>query len=107
MDDLEIDVQSLRAELDQGRSLVLVDVRTPMEVELASLPGATVIPLQEFVARHRELSPDDEIVCFCHHGMRSFQAAMFLKQQGYARVRSLAGGLDAWSRLVDPSIPRY
>lgn len=85
---------------------VLVDVREPWEIEKASLPGITAIPMREIPARAGELDRGREIVAVCHHGGRSMQVAVFLEQQGF-KVNNLTGGMDAWSIQVDPKIPRY
>lgn len=90
---------------------LLLDVREPWEVATAALnhPAATTlnIPMQQVPARLGELDPQRPIVCVCHHGMRSAQVAMFLAHHGCTQVYNLTGGIDAWSTLVDPSVPRY
>jgi len=86
---------------------VLLDVREPWEFQTARLENSKHIPLREVPARFAELASDTEIVVICHHGGRSMQAALFLERQGYAGVHNLAGGIDAWSRQVDPAIPVY
>jgi rhodanese-related sulfurtransferase len=86
---------------------VVLDVREPWEVATAALPGSVHIPLREIPARSGELDPDAEIVCLCHHGARSTQAGMFLESRGFASVHNLQGGIDAWSRQVDPAVPTY
>jgi rhodanese-related sulfurtransferase len=65
------------------------------------------IPMRDVPARLAELNPDQPIACLCHHGMRSQQVANFLVQNGFDEVVNLQGGIDAWSREVDPSVPRY
>ena len=86
----------------------LLDVREPWEAQTASIPGSVLIPMGEIAARaHTELDPDAPLVVLCHHGARSLSVTMWLRQQGYEHAQSLAGGIDAWSRLVDPAIPRY
>ncbi len=87
----------------------LLDVRMSGEFALAALPGAKLIPLGELPARVDEINDwrTEEILVYCHHGMRSLQAAVFLRQQGYARVTNVAGGIDRWSLEVDPALPRY
>jgi len=104
---LQVDARELAAWLRDGRDLQLVDVRTPMEHRIASLDGATLIPIQELQRRVGELDPSRPTIAFCHYGPRSDSATMWLRGQGFARVLSLAGGLDAWSREIDPSLPRY
>jgi rhodanese-related sulfurtransferase len=87
---------------------LLLDVREPWEVETASLPGAKLIPMGEITSRaHTELDPDQSIVVICHHGARSLSVAMWLRNQGFERAQSLAGGIDRWSRTVDPAVPIY
>ena len=103
----EISAVELKQQLDSGRSLVLLDVREPEELMLARLPGALHIPMGEVPGRLHELDPDTEIVVVCHHGIRSASVAQFLAQRDFARVVNLAGGIDAWSAAVDPSVPRY
>ncbi|MBI4180008.1 molybdopterin-synthase adenylyltransferase MoeB [bacterium] len=87
--------------------LVLVDVREDGELSICRINGATHIPLGSIPDRFNQLRPDAEIVTFCHHGMRSMKAANFLKEQGYKNVKSMKGGIDAWSTEVDASVPRY
>ena len=85
---------------------LLLDVREPWEVEKASMAGITPIPMREIPGRAGELPTEREIVAICHHGGRSMQVAMFLEQQGF-KLHNLSGGMDAWSREIDPAIPRY
>jgi rhodanese-related sulfurtransferase len=87
---------------------LLLDVREPWEFATAAIPGATLIPMGEIPSRaHQELDPDQPIVVLCHHGARSLSVTMWLRRQGFDRVQSLAGGIDEWSRTIDPTIPRY
>jgi rhodanese-related sulfurtransferase len=86
---------------------VLLDVREPWEVQTAQIAGSLNIPLQQIPLRGLDLDPDAEIVCICHHGARSAQAGMFLESRGYGRILNLQGGIDAWSREVDTSVPLY
>ncbi|SDC68485.1 rhodanese-like domain-containing protein [Paraburkholderia lycopersici] len=88
-------------------SPVLLDVREPWEIETAKIAGSTSIPLREIPARSEELDDEAQIVCICHHGARSAQVAMFLESRGYSKVFNLQGGIDAWSRQVDPKVPTY
>ena len=87
----------------------LLDVRTPGEVQIASIPNAHVIPLQEIPYRYEEINSekDGPMIIHCHHGMRSMQAAMFLQTKGFSKLYNLTGGIDAWSQSIDPSIARY
>jgi rhodanese-related sulfurtransferase len=105
---MNITPTELKARLDRGEKFRLIDVREADEWALARLPRAELIPLTQFQERApRELEPEDEIILYCHHGMRSARAQGFLKAQGYENVLNLTGGIDAWSTQVDPSVPRY
>jgi rhodanese-related sulfurtransferase len=86
---------------------VLLDVREPDERTAASIDDALTIPMNEIPARIGELPKHQPIVVMCHGGMRSLRVAQFLKSKGFEQVFNLAGGIDAWSREVDPSITRY
>lgn len=90
---------------------LLLDVREPWEVALASLPLPAQqqlhVPMASLPARLAEIPRAQPIVCICHHGARSAQVVAFLLGRGYARVYNLAGGIEAWSTQVDPSVPRY
>ena len=87
---------------------LLLDVREPWEVERASLPDSHFIPVGELPARVAELNPEQETVVLCHHGIRSRSACLFLEQHmQFSHVLNLAGGIDAWARQIDPSIPTY
>lgn len=93
-----------------ARPLVL-DVREPWEVRTASVTPADFdllhVPMNEVPARLAELPAGRPIACLCHHGMRSQQVALFLAHRGYTDVANIAGGIDAWSRERDPSVPVY
>ncbi len=93
--------------LDEGKPLVLLDVRENEEVALARIAGSVHIPMGEVPARLHELDPDADIVVYCHHGMRSANVCGFLQQRDFHSVANLAGGIDAWAAGVDPSLPRY
>lgn len=90
-------------------SMLLLDCRTPGEHEAARIEGATLVPLQQLPARADELAAhrDARVIVYCHHGRRSLKAAALLRQQGFTDVRSMAGGIDVWSRDVDQTVPRY
>lgn len=95
----------------QGGNAVVLDVREPWEVQTASVAPQgfelVAIPMNAIPARLQELDPDRPVACLCHHGGRSQRVAMFLEQQGHGRVANIAGGIDAWSRERDPTVPRY
>ncbi len=87
---------------------ILLDVREPWEFETASLPDSILMPMGDVTSRaHTELDPDAHIVVVCHHGARSLSVTMWLRNQGFERAQSLAGGIDNWSRTIDPTVPRY
>lgn len=103
----EITVHDLKSWLDEGRPVTILDVREPQEHALCRLEGARLIPLGQLAERRGEIDATALVVAQCHHGGRSAQATMFLRQQGFRRVTNLGGGIDAWSREIDPSLPRY
>jgi molybdopterin/thiamine biosynthesis adenylyltransferase/rhodanese-related sulfurtransferase len=104
---MEMSVEELKAWRDEGRPVTLIDVRNPPEYEICRIDGAKLIPLNELPERLGELDPAETIVVHCHHGGRSARAVQFLRGQGYSRAINLAGGIDAWSTEIDPSVPRY
>ena len=85
----------------------LVDVREPWEFEKARIEVAQLVPMREVSSRLQEIDPDKPVVAICHHGGRSMQVAVFLEKAGYSNVHNLVGGVDAWSRTVDPAVPLY
>ena len=103
----QIDPQKLADRLGRGDDIVVVDVREPWELERASLLNAMSIPLGEIPEAAASLDNSREYVIMCHHGMRSEVAAEWLLNHGFRNVSSLDGGIDAYSRVVDPAIPRY
>ena len=107
MDNLEITPADVQARLEQGEKLVLIDVREPWEYALCRIEGAKHVPLGTLAASLETLPDVDEVICYCHHGMRSLDAAAWLRFQGIERAKSLAGGIERWSIEIDPKIPRY
>jgi adenylyltransferase/sulfurtransferase len=103
----EVTTRELRRELEAGRELVLVDVREPHEWEIVHLEGARLIPLGQLPHRLNELDGHADIVTTCHRGARSLRALEILRAAGFSRVRSLAGGIDAWAADNDPDMARY
>lgn len=98
----------VQAALSAGQDVVILDVRQPEELALASLPGVLHIPMGEVPGRVDELPRDRTLVVMCHHGVRSAQVVGYLRQvHGFERVENLGGGIDAWSCEVDPRVPRY
>lgn len=112
----EISVKEVRAKQEGGEAFILVDVREPNELELASLPEEAFInmPLSDLRERRLEAVPDAltenkeaEVVVFCHKGLRSAQVTVFLRQQGWTNAVSMAGGIDSWAEEIDESVGRY
>ena len=104
----EMTAKDLKARLDSGRPPILLDVRQDWETKLCRLENAVHIPIEEIELRTEELNPGDEIVVYCHQGVRSAAVAQYLREQhGFKNVKNLAGGLDAWARTVDPTMRRY
>ncbi|MGN6393160.1 MAG: molybdopterin-synthase adenylyltransferase MoeB [Gemmatimonadales bacterium] len=105
---LEIGVEDLRSERDtKGDDLILVDVREPHEWDIVHIEGARLIPLSQLPDRLGELDGHAEIVTQCHHGSRSLKALEILRGAGFNKVRSLAGGIDAWAERIEPGMARY
>jgi len=106
--DLEITVDQLKQQLTSEHPPLLLDVREPWEFQTAQIPGSTLIPMSEVPARaFNELDEEQPIAVLCHHGSRSLSVANWLRQQGFANAQSVSGGIDEWSRVIDPSVPRY
>lgn len=106
--DYEINPESVRLLSQSGEPFTLLDVREPWEFETARIEGARPMPMGDVPSRaHQELDPEDHIVVYCHHGVRSMNVTVWLRQQGFEKVQSMAGGIDAWSRRVDPKVPVY
>ncbi len=103
----EITPQDLKTRIEARRAPMLLDVRQDWETKLCRLPNAVHIPIEEIELRVEELNPEDEIVVYCHQGVRSAAVAHYLRSLGFTSVRNLAGGLDAWARTVDPTMRRY
>ena len=108
-DILEISPGELAALRAEGAEFTLVDCREEDEWNVCQIEGAVLMPLSKFaeIARRRFTDPAERVVIHCHHGMRSAQAAHFLRQLGIPLVWSLAGGIEAWSLEVDAAVPRY
>ncbi len=98
---------TLRARLDRGEDIEVLDVREPVEREIAVLPDTRAIPLGDLAARLDELSKDKEIIVYCRSGGRSAQAVRLLRDAGFGRARNLIGGINGWIDDVDPTLTRY
>src|SRR5437660_11747603 len=107
MDNLEITPAGVQARLEQGEKLVLMEAREPWEYAWGRIEGAKHVPLGTLAASLETLPDVDEVICYCHHGMRSLDAAAWLRFQGIERAKSLAGGIERWSIEIDPQVPRY
>lgn len=92
---------------DQRPQPLLLDVREPWEVEIAHIAGSRTMPMHLVPLRMSELPDDTPIVTICHHGVRSFQVALYLKNAGFEDVQSLAGGVEAWASAIDPAMAHY
>lgn len=101
--------QEVKAKLDAGEPVLLLDVRQPEEYEHCRIDGSHLIPLSELIRRAAEVDPPPggTVIVYCHHGVRSLTGAHLLQQAGIENVASMAGGIDAWSLIVDPNVPRY
>ena len=105
-DDLEISTTEAARLMAEG-TVTLIDVRTPHEYEIARIEGCRLV--DEALAKEivETWPKDTAIVTVCHHGVRSLDAALYLRGQGFTKARSMRGGIDVWSRTVDPTVPRY
>ena len=105
----QITVAELKRKQDAGEPVYLVDVRNSDEHAFCRLPDSLLVPLPELPARADEVDPPAGalVVVYCHHGVRSLRGAALLRAAGHENAASLAGGIDAWSRLIDPTVPRY
>ena len=102
----EIDPEEVRTKLACG-DITLVDVREGWERQTAAIQPSRHIPMGDIPASVQQLDPDDHIVIYCHHGVRSMNVAVWLREQGFDNVQSMRGGIDRWSKTVDPKVPLY
>jgi len=107
--DFEISTNELSSKLAGGKpaDLVLLDVREPWEYATAKIEGSLLLPMGDIPANLQKLDPEAHIVTICHSGVRSMNVAVWLRNHGLEKVQSLRGGIDAWSREIDPNVPRY
>lgn len=103
----EISAKQLAERLKRENPPQLIDVREPMEWQIARLPGAELKPMSQAENWLDELDKATEYVFYCHTGVRSMRVAAYLKAQGFQNVINLQGGIEAWSLDVDPTVPRY
>ena len=104
---IEVTPREVSEQLARGDKFLFVDVREKWEHDISRIEDAALIPLREIPANLVRFEEADEVVLFCHHGMRSLDAAAWLRSQGVAGARSMAGGIERWSVEVDPRVPRY
>jgi rhodanese-related sulfurtransferase len=106
--EFQITAEEVKAALDRGEKLTLLDVREPWETEISRLHGAKLIPMGDVPSRaHHELDPEEHIVVFCHHGVRSLNVTNWLREQGFEKTQSMSGGIDRWAKIVDTNVPVY
>jgi adenylyltransferase/sulfurtransferase len=103
----ETTVEELKARLDRGEDVFILDVRNPEEFQICRIPGSTLIPLPALPQRFGELDRERELVVHCKSGMRSQKAIGLLRQQGFRRLKNLKGGILAWAERIDPGMPKY
>jgi adenylyltransferase/sulfurtransferase len=104
---MKISPAELRNRLARGDKFRLIDVREPEEWAIARLPAAELFPMSQIQHTFGQLDPDEDIVVYCHHGVRSGRVQDFLKANGFTNVKNLNGGIDAWATQVDPTMKRY
>ena len=102
---MEIDVMTAAEQLKSGA--LLIDVREASEVATCAIAGSRHIPMQQIPAHLNELPRDQLILVHCHHGGRSMRVTQFLRANGFTQVSNIAGGIDTWAELIDPTLARY
>jgi rhodanese-related sulfurtransferase len=107
MSELDVTAAELKKRLDAGERLLLVDVREQWEWDVCRIEGAKLIPMRTIPANLQALDVEEPVICYCHHGMRSLDVAVWLRKQGVESARSLAGGIERWSMEIDPKVARY
>ena len=102
-------VEELKQRMEMHDAPILIDVREADEVAICAIPGSIHVPMGDIPSRLSELDrhAEEEVVVYCHHGMRSASVKAFLRNHGFEKVRNLTGGINAWAIKVDPSMPRY
>lgn len=105
--DWEISAVELKRKLDAADKVTLLDVREPWERETAAIEPSSHIAMGDVPARFQELDPEEHVIVYCHHGVRSMNVTAWLRQQGFESVQSLRGGIDRWAKEIDPKVPLY
>ena len=105
---LELSVEETKHLLDtQPAKVMLIDVREPHEYEICRIAGAEPIPMRQIPENIGTLPKDKHLLIHCHHGGRSLRVTQYLRANGFDSVTNVAGGIDAWSLAIDPTVPRY
>lgn len=106
---VEINCATVKARLDAGDPFVFLDCRESSEYDAVRIEGATLLPMSEMAERVGELEEhrNSDIIIHCHHGGRSLRVANWLRQQGFSKAQSMAGGIDVWAVEIEPGMPRY
>jgi rhodanese-related sulfurtransferase len=107
---LEITPQEVHRRLNAGEKLALIDVREPIEFQLAKIDGSELVPLRSVpgeLSRLDALAEETPLIVLCHHGVRSLNAVHWLREKGVDACQSMSGGIDRWSLEIDPLVPRY
>jgi adenylyltransferase/sulfurtransferase len=105
--DGETTVEELKARMDRGEEVFVLDVRNPEEIQICRIAGSIVISLPQLPHRFRELDPNQEMIVHCKSGMRSAKAIAFLRQQGFTKLKNLKGGILAWAEKIDRTMAKY
>lgn len=108
-DPIEISIAEVQELQRSGDDFLLIDCREPNEYEIAAITGAQLLPMSTLTERVGELAGNEQrrVVVHCHKGGRSLRVANWLRQQGFARAQSMAGGIDQWAVDVEPGMARY
>ncbi len=106
---LEIDCQSVRSKQNAGEAFLFLDCREQNEFDTVRIDGTVLIPMTQLQERVSELDgkQNEEIIVHCHHGGRSLRVAQWLRQQGFSKAVSMAGGIDVWAVEIEPGMARY
>lgn len=103
----EITPQEVKQRQERNEELTILDVRELWERQTTSIAGSQHVPMADIPSRVQELDPEQHIIVYCHHGVRSLSVTDWLRKQGFEKVQSMSGGIDQWSLEIDSKIPRY
>jgi rhodanese-related sulfurtransferase len=107
LEDIQIEPKELKEKLDKGAPVLVVDIREPCEAQVCAIAGSKLVPMNTLPANLAILSETDDVVIYCHHGVRSLNAVAWLRSQGVGGARSLAGGIERWATEIDPTLAHY